>query len=442
MRKAMNKLPKIDKIPNLKEFQNYFKPALLDISKSVLEEIRSKNQNETISEQDVINLIKNAYAKFQNIEPKPLINATGVIIHTNLGRSPISEDLIKQATHLMTSYSNLEYGLSSGKRGDRYAYTSYLLKLLFGCEDALIVNNNAAAVFLILNSFADEKEVLVSRGELVEIGGSFRVPEVMKNSGAILKEIGTTNKTHLSDYENSINENTAMILKVHKSNYDIVGFSSEVSINDIAKLTQKRGILSYYDLGSGYVNTLPYSLSKDEPNVKKLIQSGVNIISFSGDKLFGSVQCGIILGKKELINKLKNNQILRMLRVDKMVLSMLNETIKAYLNKDFHLIKPINQIYKTLSELEVQAKRVLENIKLEASIKETKTFVGGGTMPNKSYPSIGLFFKGNANKNEFKFRKYGIIGRIENAEFLLDFRSIFENDIENIIKIINGMSDE
>ncbi|AVK81761.1 L-seryl-tRNA(Sec) selenium transferase [Campylobacter fetus] len=442
MRKTMNKLPKIDKIPNLKEFQNYFKPALLDISKSVLEEIRSKNQNETISEQDVINLIKNSYALFQNIEPKPLINATGVIIHTNLGRSPIGENLIKQAAHLVTSYSNLEYSLSNGKRGDRYAYTSYLCKLLFGCEDALIVNNNAAAVFLVLNSFAGGKEVPVSRGELVEIGGSFRVPEVMKNSGAILKEIGTTNKTHLSDYENSINENTAMILKVHKSNYDIVGFSSEVSINDIAKLTQKSGILSYYDLGSGYVNTLPYSLSKNEPNVKKLIQSGVDIISFSGDKLFGSVQCGIILGKKELINKLKNNQILRMLRVDKMVLSVLNETIKAYLNKDFHLIKPINQIYKTLSELEMQARRVLENIKLEASIKETKTFVGGGTMPNKSYPSIGLFFKGNANKNELKFRKCGIIGRIENEEFLLDFRSIFENEIENIIKIINGMSDE
>ncbi|ANE36437.1 selenocysteine synthase [Campylobacter iguaniorum] len=433
------KLPKIDKIPKLEIFKNCFVPALLQISKDVINEARETKKQ--ILEDEIIKLIKAEYDKFDALKTKPLINATGVVIHTNLGRSPLKAEIFEKILPQICSYSNLEYSTNGGKRGDRYAYTSTLLKLLSGCEDALVVNNNAAAVFLVLNTFAKGKEVIVSRGELVEIGGSFRVPEVMSASGGILKEIGTTNKTHLKDYENAINENSKMILKVHKSNYDIVGFSSEVGIDFISNLAHEKELLSYYDLGSGYAGELPFSLGKDEPNIKKILQSGVDLVSFSGDKLFGSVQCGIILGKKELIAKLKSNQLLRMLRVDKITLGVLNETLKAYLNKEFNKIAIMEQIYKSTDELENMAKTVKNSISLPCEIVHSTTILGGGTMPNKHYPTIALSFSGNANQNETKFRQAGIIGRIENDEFMLDFRSILSSDLPNLISILKAMHD-
>ncbi|QCU00563.1 L-seryl-tRNA(Sec) selenium transferase [Campylobacter hyointestinalis subsp. hyointestinalis] len=435
------KLPKIDKIVNLKQFENGFKPALLEIAKKVINKLR-EDKNSEIKENEIIDLIAKDYAKFENLCTKNLINATGVVVHTNLGRSPISKEIIEKITPLISSYSNLEYDIGGGKRGDRYSFTSYLFKLMLGCQDALIVNNNAAAVFLVLNTYAKDKEVIVSRGELVEIGGSFRIPEVMASSGCLLKEVGTTNKTRLSDYENAINENTNVILKVHKSNYDIVGFSGETSIEDISNLAKKSNLISYYDLGSAYVNELPFNLGKDEKSLKKVLQSGVDLVSFSGDKLFGSTQCGIILGKKELIDKLKQNQLLRMLRVDKITLSILNETIKAYLNKEYKLIKPLNQIYKNVNELEILAKNVAKNIKFKTQIKSTKTFIGGGSLPNTPYPSIALAFLGNANTLEQEFRQKGIIGRIEEGKFILDFRSIYEDEIPNLINKINEVNGE
>lgn len=326
---SFQNLPQIDKILNLERFKDAIKPVLGEISRDILKEQREllKLGQNSLSKESIIEKIAQKYEQYKAGELAPLINATGVSIHTNLGRSVIDERIYERAKEIICSYSNLEYNLLSGSRGNRYDYSAGLLSTLFGSEDALIVNNNASAVFLVLNTFARGGETIVSRGELVEIGGSFRVPEVMSASGTSLKEIGTTNKTRLGDYENAINENTKMLLKVHRSNFDVVGFSEDVGIGEISNLAKSKGLLDYYDLGSGHIGDLPYNLDKDEPSVSKILQSGSSLVSFSGDKLFGSVQCGIILGKKELIAKLRKNQLLRMLRVDKVIISLLCESI-------------------------------------------------------------------------------------------------------------------
>ncbi len=526
------KLPKIDKIANAQEFQNCLRPQIIKIAKELIEEARRKALQGGVvaSESEIIARIKSRYEKFQNLSLKPLINATGVVLHTNLGRSVISAEILARAQKIITSYSNLEYDLSEGARGNRYDYIALLCSELFGAQDALVVNNNAAAVFLVLNTFARGREVVVSRGELVEIGGSFRVSEVMANSGAKLVEIGTTNKTKLDDYEEAINENTAILMKVHRSNFKISGFSSSVSAAEVTALARKamrkkeeflalraasfknladlRGgssdttgeilnsapnglslaatsanvlnlnigepseksecfhegsagdkseiskicpakfsmkkeesfneIIDYYDLGSGYASELGFGLGKSEPSIFELLKSGVRLLSFSGDKLFGSVQCGIILGDRELIARLRKNQLLRMLRVDKITLSLLAETIKAYINKEFHLITTIDQIHLSLDQLRERAELVQSRIGVKSQIVPTTTFVGGGTMPGASYPSVALAILDGADpqSTQAKFRVAGIIGRIEDDKFLLDFRSILKSDLQDLIKKI------
>ncbi len=526
------KLPKIDKIANAQEFQNCLRPQIIKIAQELIEQERQKalQGGELASESEIISLIKSRYEKFQNLSLKPLINATGVVLHTNLGRSVISAEILARAQKIITSYSNLEYDLSEGARGNRYDYIALLCSELFGAQDALVVNNNASAVFLVLNTFARGREVVVSRGELVEIGGSFRVSEVMANSGAKLVEIGTTNKTKLDDYEEAINENTAILMKVHRSNFKISGFNSSVSAAEVAALARRASqakreflalraasfknladlcggssdadgeilnsapnglslaagsanalnlnssepsakserfhgdsaggeseiskiypakfsmkkeesfneIIDYYDLGSGYASELGFGLGKSEPSIFELLKSGVRLLSFSGDKLFGSVQCGIILGDRDLIARLRKNQLLRMLRVDKITLSLLAETIKAYINKEFHLITTIDQIHLSLDELRERAELVRSRIGVKSQIVPTTTFVGGGTMPSASYPSVALAILDGADpqSTQAKFRAAGIIGRIEDDKFLLDFRSILKNDLQDLIKKI------
>lgn len=526
------KLPKIDKIANAREFQNCLRPQIIKIAQELIRQEREKalQGGAVASESEIIARVKSRYEKFQNLSLKPLINATGVVLHTNLGRSVISAEILARAQKIITSYSNLEYDLSEGARGNRYDYIALLCSELFGAQDALVVNNNAAAVFLVLNTFARGREVVVSRGELVEIGGSFRVSEVMANSGAKLTEIGTTNKTKPEDYEEAINENTAILMKVHRSNFKISGFSSSVSAAEVAALARRASqtkreflalraasfknladlcggssdaageilnsapnglglaaasanslnlksdepsakserfyeggesgtgeiskiypakfsmkkeeslneIIDYYDLGSGYASELGFGLGKSEPSIFELLKSGVRLLSFSGDKLFGSVQCGIILGDRELIARLRKNQLLRMLRVDKITLSLLAETIKAYINKEFHLITTIDQIHLSLDELRERAELVQSRIGVKSQIVPTTTFVGGGTMPSASYPSVALAILDGADpqSTQAKFRAAGIIGRIEQDKFLLDFRSILKSDLQDLIKKI------
>lgn len=434
-------LPQIDKILNHKPFKDYNKGILARISRELLNSIRSNLKDEEINEEKIYAQINKNYKAFEKKALKPLINATGIVMHTNLGRSVIDEKSWQRAKQIACSYSNLEYDLESGSRGNRYDYTGYLLSTLFGCEDALVVNNNASAVFLVLNTFGKGGRCVISRGELVEIGGGFRVPEVMKESGAILAEVGTTNKTRLSDYENALDENTKMLVKVHRSNFDIVGFKQDTSLEEVASLAKERGIISYYDLGGGAVSHL--ACFNSEPAPQKLIKTGVDLLSFSGDKLFGSVQAGIILGKKELIAKLRKNQLLRMLRSDKITLALLASTVLSYLDKDYNSVPTVFLLSRSTSELKSVAKRINNSCKNIASIIDTATFGGGGTLPNVKIQSVALAFKAKKGQKienlERDFRQKGVIGRIENECFLLDLRSVLPSDESALITAINSI---
>ena len=433
----LRKLPQIDKFIKNERFFGLDTSLLTKVARAELESLRAQILGgKNCPELDAI--VQNTLARYEkasNLSLRSLINATGVIIHTNLGRSAIDPEILRRAQPVITGYSNLEYSVEKGGRSNRYDYVGGLLAELFGFEDAVIVNNNASAVFLVLNTFSKGGEAIISRGELVEIGGSFRVPEVMANSGAILREVGTTNKTNLCDYEDAINENSKLILKVHRSNFDIVGFSEDVAMQDLSALARERNLIDYFDLGGGFYGELPYGLERNEPNLKNL--KDASLVSFSGDKLFGSVQCGIILGKKGLIAKLKKNQLLRMLRVDKVIISLLAESVKAYANREFELITTVKQLYKSVGELENTANFINSRLKNPLEIVRTTTFVGGGTMPNKRIPSLALAVKGNANENEAKFRKNLVIGRIEEGKFLLDLRSVLDADVQNLIEKIN-----
>ena len=443
----LKSIPKVDKFITHKAFEGLSKTLVTKITKEVIENLRINILNEqipVINEKELVNETLKKYEDLINPSLKNLINATGIIVHTNLGRSLLDKQSIKKAINIATSYNNLEYDLENGKRGERYAHITKSLKALTNCEDAVVVNNNASAVFLILNTFCKNKETIVSRGELVEIGGSFRIPEVMAQSGAILKEIGTTNKTHLMDYENAINENTSMLMKVHKSNYSIEGFSSEVDFSQIVKLANTKNIIDYYDMGSGHIIDLPFNLSQKEPSILEIMKYNPSLLSFSGDKLLGSVQAGIIIGKKELIEKIKKNQLLRMLRVDKITLCLLQESLNLYLTNQTEKIPTLNMLNTSITILENRANSLKERIQniCKCEILKTSTMVGGGTTPNKKIPSIALsieFENYKPNKIEKLLRENRVISRIENDKVLLDFRAILEEQIDELVDILKNI---
>jgi L-seryl-tRNA(Ser) seleniumtransferase len=440
---ALKTLPKVDKCLLHPLFEGCNATLVMKIARAKIEEIRHgliQKEIESFDEEALMHEIKKAYDALFEPSLKPLINATGVILHTNMGRSLISKTLLDRASEVICNYSNLEYNLNLGSRGERYEHVSTHLKELLGVEDVLVVNNNASAVFLILNTFAKNQEVVVSRGELVEIGGSFRIPEVMKQSGAILNEVGATNKTKITDYECAINENTAMLMKVHQSNFSIEGFSEAVAYEDLKQLATQNNLLDYYDLGSGYVPKLPYNLGNREHSLSEILTCNPSLISFSGDKLFGSVQAGIIAGRADLIAKLKKNQLLRMLRVDKITLSLLEESIKAYLAEEYEQIPTLWLLFRSVEELTQRALHVKESVGENAcEIVESETYMGGGTLPNRRFPTIALHVKGKATVLERKFRENHVIGRIENDHFLLDFRTILPSTEAKLIDIINSI---
>ena len=443
----LKSIPKVDKFIMNEAFEGLSRTLITKIAKKILEELRNdilNNKIEKIDENTLINEVLDSYKDLTSPSLKSLINATGIIVHTNLGRSLLDEKSLTKAIKIATTYNNLEYDLKKGKRGERYEHITKSLQALTSCEDAIVVNNNASAVFLILNTFCKNKEVIVSRGELVEIGGSFRVPEVMNQSGAKLKEIGTTNKTHLRDYENAICEKTSMLMKVHKSNYSIEGFSSEVSFEEIVKIAQQNNLIDYFDMGSGHIIDLPYNLNKDEPSILDIMKYKPSLLSFSGDKLFGSVQAGIIIGKKELIAKIKKNQLLRMLRVDKITLALLEETLNSYLKNELDSIPTLKMLNTKIETLEQRANNLKEKCEnfIKCEVIKTSTMVGGGTTPNKKIPTIALaleYKNYKANKLEEILRKNSIISRIENDKVLLDFRTILESDCKKIEEILKNL---
>ncbi len=374
-----------------------------------------------------------------------VINATGVVVHTNLGRSLLPEEAIEALLLVARRYSNLEFDLSSGRRGSRYVHVEEILCELTGAESALVVNNNAAAVLLTLNTLAQGREVIVSRGELVEIGGSFRIPDVMARSGAILREVGTTNRTHLRDYEEAINENTALLMKVHKSNFAIVGFTKEVSGKELVELGRRYGLPVIEDLGSGcLVDFSKYGLLK-EPTVQEVLAAGLDVVTFSGDKLLGGPQAGLILGRKELVDQIKKNPMNRAVRIDKLTLAALEATLRLYRDPDQAVehIPTLALITMPSQEIRLKAKRLVSRLQrgglsgVKFEIQETISRVGGGALPlasPKSYAVVIESERYSAAKIERLLRENEppIISRVEEEKVFLDMRTVLPDEIPEI----------
>ncbi len=430
-------IPKIDKLLAHDAFAGYNTTLLTEAIRDAIDALRAAISAGTITAIDHEALIADIARRYETaLTPslQPVINATGVIIHTNLGRSPIDPELFDAARDIATGYCNLEYDLEAGKRGDRYVHTAEALRDLLGVEDALIVNNNAAAVFLILNTFARDREAVVSRGELVEIGGSFRIPDVMAASGARLVEVGTTNKTKIADYENALTPETALLMKVHKSNYTIEGFSAEADIESISTLARTHDLIDYYDLGSAYLPELPWGLNQAEPSILRMMENPPSLMSFSGDKLLGSVQAGIIVGRRDLIAQLKRNPILRMFRVDKITLSLLERTVLAYRQKDYDRIPILRMLFAAPEALEEKAKALQPRIAIPSKVLPGESYVGGGTMPGRRIPTVILALEGDPQALESHFRARHIIGRIESERFVLDMRTVSERNFGAIVQ--------
>jgi L-seryl-tRNA(Ser) seleniumtransferase len=381
---------------------------------------------------------------------KPVINATGTILHTNLGRARLSDNAINHVVETARNYSNLEYKLLEGERGSRHSHVEALVKDVTGAEAAMVVNNNAAAVFLILSALAKEQEVIVSRGQLVEIGGSFRISSIMEESGAKLVEVGTTNKTHLHDYEDAITENTAMILKVHTSNFKIMGFTKSVETKEIAELcSQHDQIIFYEDLGSGVLYDLKKHGIGEEPVVGDVLKMGADIVSFSGDKLLGGPQAGIIAGKKEFISRLKKHQLARVVRVDKMTLAALEGTLLDYLKgkKGRNNIPTIRDLLVPINDLQKRTEKFAEKVieidpSFDIAVITGTSQVGGGTMPEVQLPTFIAAVKHKALDAEHIARKLRneanppIIVRIQREEVHFDLRTVTEEEESLILNAL------
>lgn len=382
---------------------------------------------------------------------KKIVNATGTVLHTNLGRAPISKKHMEHIAEIATGYSNLEYDLEAGKRGERYAHFEELLCKITGAEAAMAVNNNAAAVMLILSSLGKGGEVVVSRGELVEIGGKFRIPDVMEQSGATLVEVGTTNKTHYADYENAITENTAALLKVHTSNYRIVGFTETVGIDKLVELSEKHEIPIIEDLGSGVLLDLSKYGITYEPTVQDSIKAGADVVSFSGDKLLGGPQAGIIVGKKKYIDKMKKNQLTRALRIDKFTAATLEVVLKEYLSEARAIanIPVLQMITKSKDELLKEArklKRYLTALKLDAelAIENCESQIGGGSLPLERLASYAVTVRPNKIttaelENRMRFLSVPIIPRVQDDKIYLDVRTLCMDSFKAFEQLVDIM---
>ena len=369
-----------------------------------------------------------------------VINATGVVLHTNLGRSPLPPSALQNLIEISRGYSNLEYDLERGERGSRYAHVEEILCRLSGAEAAMVVNNNAGAVLLVLNTLAEGREVIVSRGELVEIGGAFRIPDVMKRSGALLVEVGTTNRTHLTDYGKAIGPQTALLLKVHTSNFRVLGFASEVPLQELVSLGKERRLPVMEDLGSGCLVDLTKHGLEREPTVQEVMRTGVDAVTFSGDKLLGGPQAGIIVGKKGMIDLIKTNPFTRALRIDKLTLAGLESTLLLYLDEERAMeeIPTLRMLTLDLNRLKQRGRRLMRRLAgvtgVEAVLKEDVSQVGGGSLPLQELPTMVIALKPRSlsvNDLEKRLRQGqpAIVSRISREEVILDLRTIFDEEV-------------
>ena len=381
---------------------------------------------------------------------QPVINATGVILHTNLGRAPLPASVVEEFRRTATQYSNLEYDLEAGARGKRDVHTAELLTRLTGAEAAIVVNNCAAAVLVTLAALACGGEVIVSRGELIEIGDGFRIPEIMEHSGALLREVGTTNRTHLADYENAINQKTRLLLRVHPSNFKVTGFTDKPSVEELVALSGRSGLPLVEDLGSGcLVDLSEHGIA--EPTVRQSIETGVGIVTFSGDKLFGGPQAGLIAGKKELVARVRRHPLFRALRVDKLTIAALEVTLGAYLRAAWDEIPAMRMIRMTPQELKHRAENFIRELRPELPLDEVEieiadgtSLAGGGSTPSQSLPSKVIRIASarySAAKLEQRLRRapsgISVIARVEDDRLILDLRTVFP---EQELLLINTLA--
>ncbi|MGG7098030.1 L-seryl-tRNA(Sec) selenium transferase [Clostridium sardiniense] len=458
----LRRLPKVDTLLKEEEVQKYLNRLPRDL---VVEKLRLSidiirkrilKMEDTSSifslQEECLMEFKRIISLLDDMNFKRVINGTGIVIHTNLGRSILSEGskkaLIKAATH----YSNLEYDLESGKRGSRYKNVIEDIKYLIGAEDGLVVNNNAAAVLLVLNTICKDKEAIISRGELVEIGGSFRIPEIMKLSGGTLVEVGTTNRTHLKDYEEAISENTGAILKVHTSNYKILGFTKEVKSKELVDVSLKYNIPIIEDLGSGLIEILDIDGASDEKTARECIEDGVDILTFSGDKLLGGPQCGIIVGKRVWIEKIKKNQLNRALRVDKFTLAALEGTLKEYVKGCSFNIPTINMLTMPLKDIENKIDLLIKELSflddkfnIEKSLE--KSLVGGGSLPLLELDTYVLkinseFLKDHVIEEELRKNNIPIVVRVSRGKIIIDGRCLILDDIDVIKEAFKSIGEK
>ncbi|WP_300329270.1 L-seryl-tRNA(Sec) selenium transferase [Fusobacterium sp.] len=460
----LRNLPKVDIILKNKEIENMGKSVdyytfLSCIKKSInqmREEILKTEDEEKLRllgenlEENIIKNILSSVEKEKRKKIQRVFNGSGTILHTNLGRSVFSKKIGEKIGEILSSYNNLEYDIEEGKRGSRYKNLENLISQVVGSESALVVNNNAGAVILCLNEFSKNKNTIISRGELVEIGGSFRVPEIIKFSGANLLEVGATNITHLDDYERNIDEETGVLLKVHTSNYKIKGFTQEVDLKELVKLGKDKNKLVIEDIGSGNLVEFSKYGIVSEPTVMKSLEAGVDLVTFSGDKLLGGCQAGIIVGKKELIDRLKKNQFLRAIRVDKITIALLEELFTNYLDereaiKNIPTLRMITEKVEDVEERAIRLSNILEERGIKNKVIETKATIGGGSMPDEEIKSFGIEFlfnkKISPNRLEEYFRKnkISIIGRIEDNRYFLDMKTIFLDDIDELAQNIQNI---
>jgi len=461
-KKIFTLIPKVDELleeDNISKLLDIMpRKLVVDSIREEMDLIREDIKNNILNEDTIHQRIKSLPKlivkranKKNSYRLKRVINGTGVVIHTNIGRSLIHKDIMDNVVEIATNYSNLEYDLEEGVRGSRYSHLEDIVVEITGGEAAMVVNNNAAAVLLVLSTLAKDRDVIVSRGELIEIGGSFRIPDVMEQSGATLVSVGTTNKTHIWDYENAINEETAALLKVHTSNYRILGFTSSVSSEELYVLKQKYNIPLIEDLGSGVLIDLSKYGLEYEPTVQDSIKNGVDVVTFSGDKLLGGPQAGIIVGKKEYIEAMKKNPLTRAFRIDKFTISALEATLRLYLDEEkaIEKIPTLNMLTMGIDILENKA-NMLYNLLMERitqedliiDIVDSYSEVGGGSLPLERIPTkcISLRFEvSSITEFEKHLRKLDvpIITRVYKDTIYIDLRTVKE---EEFYLVVDGIS--
>jgi L-seryl-tRNA(Ser) seleniumtransferase len=457
MKSEFRSLPSVDKLISDERIKHlgasYSRPFVVEVVRQVLEESRlSISRGEPAPSSD--SLVKSVSDRVQTLaEPslRPVINATGVVLHTNLGRAPLSEEATAAMEEASKGYANLELDLDTGLRGHRDVHLSSLLCRLTGAEDALVVNNNASAVLLALTALCKKKEVVVSRGQAVEIGGGFRIPDVMRQSGAKLVEVGTTNCTYVADYEQAISPRTAALLRVHSSNFKVVGFAEEVTVGDLVRLGDKNGLPVFDDLGSGcLLDTTGFGLSP-EPRVQDSISSGAALAMFSGDKLLGGPQAGIIVGKKQLVEKLRKHPLARAVRIDKTRLAGLAATLTHYLKGEAEQKVPVWQmIAMPLDEIERRARAWAEHLGSLGAVVDGESVVGGGSLPGSTLPTKLVAVKGSPKTRgpslaqglaeRMRANRPPVIARIEGNALLLDPRTVLLNEDQAVVQALQNVA--